>query len=98
MKLHEFHPEARAEYADAARHYAGIGPELGERFYREIENLIEELCNRPLLFRAFDPPARRHFGFRFPHAVIYLDEPDRIWIVAVMHFKKQPGYWRGRLD
>jgi len=43
VKPHEFHPEARAEYADAARYYAGIGPELGEQFYREVESLIEEL-------------------------------------------------------
>ena len=45
----------------------------------------------------FDPPARRHFGTRFPYAVVYLDLPDRVWIVAVMHFKQRPGYWAERL-
>jgi hypothetical protein len=29
--------------------------------------------------------------------VIYLDQPERVWIVAVMHFKRKPGYWKQRL-
>jgi len=45
----------------------------------------------------FDPPARQHFGGVFPYAVIYLDQPGRVWIAAVMHFKRRPGYWHGRL-
>jgi hypothetical protein len=45
----------------------------------------------------FDPPARRHFGPVFPYAVIYLDRLGEVWVVAVMHFKQRPGYWRERL-
>ena len=45
----------------------------------------------------FDPPARRHFSAAFPYAVIYVEKPDSVWIVAVMHTKRQPGYWRERL-
>lgn len=37
MKPHGFHREADAEYAEAAEHYAGLGAELGGRFYDEIE-------------------------------------------------------------
>jgi hypothetical protein len=33
----------------------------------------------------------------FPYVVVYLDEPERVWIVAVMHAKRRPGYWRERL-
>jgi toxin ParE1/3/4 len=98
VKPHSFHPEARAEYAAAAGYYAQASPDVGERFYREIERLIAEVCEHPHAFREFDPPARRHFGLRFHHALIYLDEPERVWIVAVMHFKQQPGYWRERLE
>lgn len=90
-------PDALAEYAAAARYYAAINPELGERYYHGVERLLAEARERPLLYRMFDPPARRHFGFRFPYAVVYLDEPDRVWVVAVMHFKQQPGYWWNRL-
>ena len=24
-------------------------------------------------------------------------QPDRVWVVAMMHFKRRPGYWQQRL-
>ena len=97
MKLRAFHPEADEEYALAAEYYAGIEPELGRRFYDEIERLILDIRRQPRRFRPFDPPIRRHFSDVFPYALLYVDEPDRVLIIAVMHMKRRPGYWRGRL-
>lgn len=97
MKPVRFHPEAEAEYLSALRHYAGINESLGRSVYRYMEELLAEVERQPQLFRMFDPPARRHFGSRFPYALIYLDQPVQVWIVAVAHFKQQPGYWKKRL-
>lgn len=94
---HLLHPEADEEFADAVRYYSEVSTELGVRFYREIERLFWEICTDPQRFRRFDPPARRHFSRAFPYAIIFLDHPDAVWIVAVMHMKRRPGYWRGRL-
>lgn len=39
----------------------------------------------------------RKLGLRpFPYTIIYRQENDTITIVAVMHQKRRPGYWRGR--
>ena len=38
------HPEADAEFADAVGYYAEIAPDLGARFYREMERLIRDVC------------------------------------------------------
>lgn len=97
MKRHAFHPEAEQEFTDAAGYYARISPELGGRFYDEIEKLILDIRGQPDRFRVFDSPVRRHFSDVFPYAVLYMDQPDRVWIVAVMHLKRRPGYWRERL-
>ena len=97
MKRHAFHHEAEREYVDAAEYYAEIDRELGVRFYDEIEQLIREIRQGPERFRMYDPPVRRHFSTVFPYAVLYVEQSDRIWIVAVMHMKRQPGYWRKRL-
>jgi plasmid stabilization system protein ParE len=94
---HAIHPEADAEFADAVRYYTEIAPDLGVRFYREMERLIRDVCAHPERSRKFDPPARRQFSAVFPYAIIYLEQPDRVWIVAVMHMKRRPGYWRQRL-
>jgi plasmid stabilization system protein ParE len=97
VKRHIFHPEAEQEYLDAAGYYFQAGPELAGRFYDEIERLIADIRLQPDRFRVFDAPARRHFSDVFPYAVLYLNQPDRVWIIAVMHMKRRPGYWRERL-
>ena len=98
MKPYRFHRQADAEFAEAAQRYADISPELGQRFYHSIHDLIAEICAAPLQFRPFVPPARRHFRKPFPYAIVFVDRPDEVWIVAVMHFKRQPGSWRERLE
>ncbi len=32
-----------------------------------------------------------------PYAVLYIDREDAVWVVAVMHFKRKPGYWARRI-
>jgi toxin ParE1/3/4 len=97
VKPYIFHPEAEGEYVEAAHYYTEIDPELGGRFFDEVERLILELRLQPDRFWQFDPPLRRHLSTIFPHAVVYWEQPDRIWIVAVMHGSRKPGYWRQRL-
>ncbi len=98
MKPHVFHPEASAEYAAAVEYYAAVRPELGAIFYDEIQKLIDEVRRHPDRFFRFNPPARRALAHRFPYSVIYLDQPDRVWILALMHAKRRPGYWLSRTN
>lgn len=98
MKAHRFHPEADEEYGQAAAYYANVSSELGGRFYDEIERVIAEVCTAPGLFHRIAPGVRRHLAEDFPYAVIYIDEPDVVWIVAIMHLKREADYWRHRLN
>jgi toxin ParE1/3/4 len=95
---HRILAEADAEFAEAVRYYAEIDPELSVRFYREIERLIRDVCTSPERFFMFKPPVRRHLSAEFPYAVVYVEKPDGVWIVAVMHMKRRPGYWRDRVQ
>ena len=94
---HLLHPAADEEFAAAVRYYSEISPELGVRFYREMERLLREACAKPERYWKFDPPARRHLSGDFPYAIVFLEKPEHVWVVAVMHMKRRPGYWRGRL-
>ena len=97
MKPYRFHREADEEFTEALRHYADISPALCGRFYDEIERLITEARAHPRRYRLFDPPVRRLLAEDFPYALVYLDEPDHVWLIAVMHLKRLPGYWKQRL-
>jgi plasmid stabilization system protein ParE len=98
VKRHVFDPLADQEYTEALRYYTSIEPEVGRRFYDEIESLILDIRTAPGRFRIVQGEVRRHFSQIFPYAVLYLDEPDRIVIVSVMHMRRDPGYWRSRLS
>jgi hypothetical protein len=69
------HPEADEEFAGAVGYYSQISPELGVRFYREMERLFREAFVDPERFRKFDPPARRHFSRDFPYAIVFRKDP-----------------------
>ena len=98
MKRVVFHPEASQDYLEPIEYHASISIDLGERFNSEIQRLVGEVSRDPQRFFRFHPPAQRALSREFPYSVVYLDQPDSVWIVAVMHAKQRPGYWKKRLD
>ena len=97
MKRLIFHVEAEQELAEASTYFSTIDPELGVRFSLEIERLVENVCRDPRLFPFFDKPIQRHFSTVFPYAILYFESADYVFVIAVMHMSRQPGYWRDRL-
>jgi len=98
VKRAVFHPEASQEYLAAIKYLAALSPELAERFDLEIQRLVAEISRDPQRFFRFHPPAQRAVSPEFPYSVVYLEQPDRVWIVAVMHAKRLPGYWLKRIE
>ena len=94
----DFHPEALAEYESAAIYYARIDPDLQLRFIESIENAIERILESPKRWRIIDEDVRRCLANVFPYGILYTIEDDLVLIVAVMHFSREPGYWKRRLS
>ena len=97
MKSFVFHPEARAEALDARSVYDAKSLALGDRFAAAVAAMVAEVCRAPQRYRFVRQPVRRHFERPFPYAVLYVDEPEHVLILAVAHFKRRPGYWLHRL-
>jgi len=91
------HPQADAEFLLAQQRYTDASQLLGRRFYDEITSVFSRIIEHPLRYKQFDAPARRLFANGFPYAVIYVAKPDAIWIIAVMHVRREPGYWKERI-
>ena len=91
------HPQADAEFLQAERRYIDVSAQLGRRFYDEITSVFRRVIEHPLRYKQFDPPARRLFAKGFPYAVIFVATPDTVWIIAIMHVRRAPDYWKERL-
>jgi plasmid stabilization system protein ParE len=58
---------------------------------------LETISKAPQHWPKYLHGTRRFVLHRFPFAVIYLDDPDRVTIIAVAHSKRKPGYWKHRV-
>ena len=93
----EFHPEALAEFRDAAEYYEKQQQRLGRRFTNAIEDAIAHIGESPTSWRVIEDDVRRYLTKVFPYAVLYSIEDGYVLIVAIMHCHREPGYWRSRL-
>jgi plasmid stabilization system protein ParE len=93
----DFHPEALDEYERAALYYAGQDSELQLRFIESIEECIERILESPTSWRTIDKEVRRCIAHIFPYAVLYTIDDEFVLIVAVMHFSREPEYWKDRI-
>jgi len=93
----EFHPEAQSEFASAARFYEDQRLGLGLDFILTVQRTYERLLEFPAAGRPFGRRLRRVLVPKFPYGLLYRVEADRIYIIAVMHLHRRPGYWRSRL-
>lgn len=97
MRSIEFHPEAQDELISAAQFYERQTEGLGLDFIIAVQHTYERLLESPALGPSFGRWLRRLLIPKFPYGLLYRVEPERIYIVAVMHLHRRPGYWRSRL-
>lgn len=97
MRSVEFHPEAQNEFVSAARFYEDETQGLGLDFTLTVQRTYERLLAHPASGAPFGRLLRRVLVPKFPYGLLYRVEPDRIYIIAVMHLHRRPGYWRLRL-
>lgn len=93
----EFHPEALAEFRDAAQYYAGCQEGLEVRFISAVEVVLKRIQQNPQWGKIFEEEIRWSLTRVFPYAILYSIEPDFIFVIAIMHCHREPGYWRDRL-
>ncbi len=92
----EFHPEALVEFRAAVEYYEQQQNALGERFINAVEMAVAHIADAPGTCRVIEGDIRRCLTRVFPYAVLYSIELDHILVLAVMHSRRKPGYWRNR--
>jgi plasmid stabilization system protein ParE len=89
-----------AELEHSRAWYEERAENLGHEFLDEVNRAVETLRKEPALwpFRDEARGLRRYLVHRFPYGIVYRIEDQVIQIIAVMHLRRHPGYWRERLS
>jgi toxin ParE1/3/4 len=91
------HAEAQAEVQTAIAHYESQREGLGLEFHLELDRVFEQIQQMPGSVAAIDERGTRKRRLRrFPYTVYYVEFEEFIWIVAVAHQGRRPGYWSRR--
>jgi toxin ParE1/3/4 len=95
---YEFHPEAELELNEAADFYEAGVSGLGRDFGDEVNRVISVLLEHPELGARADDDLRHFVLRRFPFSVVYAAADQLLYIVAIAHGSREPGYWKARVQ
>jgi plasmid stabilization system protein ParE len=92
-----FHPDAEQELNDAIDFYESKEFGLGIDFAIEIKKAIERIESYPQSWTILDGEIRRALLNRFPYGILYAVNDSEIIILAIMHLRRNPKYWKNRI-
>jgi plasmid stabilization system protein ParE len=90
----QFFLPAREELRDAVAYYNNQCEGLGFEFAAEIRKTIARILHFPSAWTKLSPRTRRCLANRFPYAIIFQYTDTQIFIVSVMHLKREPDSWQ----
>lgn len=93
----QFHRLAAAELEQAANWYnARAGERVRQRLRAELARARQLLASEPGLGTPDELGTRRLHLDRFPYTLVYRIEGDTVRVVAFMHQRQRPLYWKWR--
>lgn len=81
------------DLANGRAWYDGQRAGLGEEFLAAVDAVFETIERFPDIFARVHGEVRRAVVSRFPYAVFYRIEPERIVVLAVLHTARDPRLW-----
>lgn len=97
MKPVIIHSEAIEELDGAVAYYEDQKVGLGFNFLVEVEQALGKIQQNPNLGAVYKVTGlRRYVIQRFPFLIFYAELEEYIWVVAIIHGKRRPDYWRRR--
>ena len=97
MKTVQFAAPASEELVAAIRWYEHRRSGLGVEFYDAIVAAVGLIQEHPEIGIARGSGDARHILVRrFPFGIVYRIRPDDLYVVAIAHTSRRPGYWKSR--
>jgi plasmid stabilization system protein ParE len=92
----EYHPAAERDLEAAIEYYAERVHRLGTAFHDEIRRIERLAIQHPQAGSHLGRDVRRLLLDRFPYAMIYAVERDRLYVLAIAHVRRRPDFWSDR--
>ena len=81
---------------EAARFYESRANGLGERFLKQVDEVMRRLQEHPYQWPVVDADIRRVMLKRFPFGVYYRIANDTLRVLTIKHHRRHPGYGTDR--
>ncbi len=91
-----FHAEALEEMLESASYYEARSVGLGWDFLNAVEQASQRIVSSPEAGPVWRGDVRKRLVAGFPFTLLYSIEMDQIFVVAVAHQSRRPGYWLKR--
>ena len=92
----EVHPGAVVEARAAAQWYRANSESAAEAFLAEIDHAVGQIDEAPDRWPRYVHGTRRYLLHRFPFSIVYRQQGSTIQVIAVVHGRRRPGYWKSR--
>lgn len=89
-------PQALEDLREAADWYDGQSPGLGDAFLGSVDVCLSRIERLPRAFPENEPGIRSALLRRFPYAVLFRVEGERVEVLAVWHGHRYTTGWRDR--
>jgi toxin ParE1/3/4 len=96
VKAVDLHRSATAEMIEAARFYERRRHGVGFRFIQRVDDLCQRIGESPAAGSPLGRKDRKRAVPGFPYNVVYRIEEERVLVLAIMHQRRKPGYWKWR--
>jgi plasmid stabilization system protein ParE len=91
-----FHPDAERELAEHEAWYRQRSEVAAQGFLLELDAAVRKVAEAPDRWPRQTRGERRYLLPRYPFALLYRVSEDEVFITAIAHQSRRPGYWKKR--
>ncbi|MCP4896405.1 MAG: type II toxin-antitoxin system RelE/ParE family toxin [bacterium] len=88
---------AVGELERAVERYEEYSPSIAQSFMSEILGALGQLKLFPESAPVLSGKVRRKVLKKYPYSILYGIKSSTLVVVAVMHHRQEPGYWKPRI-
>jgi plasmid stabilization system protein ParE len=92
-----FDVAVQSDLRNAKRYLEEQGPGLGEDFLSRVRKQFQHILLYPRTGKIVEHGVRKIGMEKFKFEIYYLVDDEEIFVIAVLHQRRHPDFWKNRL-